>query len=321
MSARSLHEHGKTLTEFAKSSEARAQMAPHDWLAELTAKNQRQSAVEVQLSAAQADAEESGEILEWRFMGRRLQHGELPLDFVAKLAAPLNNLLVRSAYFARNKVDAIYSASDDLSKEIGLSIVGIAPGSTRLLLRGSASPDTTGQSAFSEGVAGLFEVLSSTSSFEQFYDRLDDIGERAAEALHDTLKAVESEECAVEIRWHRMGHDSLVQATFDRVVQMRALLEGITDAQERRETLSGRISLLAVNGRIQLETDEGRRVSVRFKPRTQTMAVSDLTLNAPVKLEVSVRVTHDPIGGGEIKRYTLLTRHTPLLELPPLEEE
>lgn len=316
MSARTLREHGEVLRSFAEAADAASKAAPDDWLALLTAKNQSDNAEAAERAAAVALALDAGELIEWRFVGQRLKHGALPLEFLSRLAAPLNNLLVRAAYFTRTKTEAMYGAADDLSKEISLSLVELAPGSSRVFIRGNSALDTTGHSAFVDGLNGLFEVLTHSSDFQQFYDHLDDIGERASEALHDTLKALESEECSVELKWHGADRERHFEASFDKVVQMRALLEGIGDAKERQERLSGRISLLSVNGRLQLELNDGTRATVRFKPRTQYRFVSELTLNAPVNLDVVAKVTLDPISGEEIKRYSLVSLDAPLLSGP-----
>lgn len=313
MSTRSLRDHSKQLEAFAASATARASSQPDDWLLAITAKNQRDSADEARLDAVREEAAQRGELLEWRFVGQRLNQGALPLDFLSKLAAPLNNLLVRSAYFSRTHTEPMYGAADELSREIGLSLIGVAPGSTRLFISGSATPDTTGDSAFWDGVSSVIDVLSNSANFEQFFDRLDDIGERAAEALHQTLKAIEGEECSMQLTWHGSGGFRTVEATFDRVVQMRTLLDGFSDSEERQERLSGRVSLLSVKGRMQVEMDDGSKATVRFKPRTQAALVAGLTLNAQVQLDVAVRVTHDPISDHDVKRYSLLGLDAPLL--------
>ncbi|MFT3818285.1 MAG: hypothetical protein QM750_11735 [Rubrivivax sp.] len=313
MNPKALREHRTALDAFAKETEASAAALPDDWWLSAIAQNQRDNAEDAARKVAIAEALDAGELLEWRFVGNRLRLGALPLEFLSRVAAPLNNLLLRAAYFARNKTEAMYGAADDLSRELALSVVGVAPGSTRLFIRGNALPDLTGKSALSDGIEGLFDVLAHSSDFQQFYEHLDDIGERASEALHDTLKALETEECSVEVRWHRPDNHREFSATYDRVVQMRALLQGIGEAQERHERLSGRITLLSVNGRLQLELDNGRRAAVRFKPRTQAGLVAALTLNAPVTLDVSAKVTNDPISGEEIKRYSLVSLDSPLL--------
>jgi hypothetical protein len=313
MNSRLAKEHSKTLAQFATVARERAEANPSDpWLA-IVAKNQVDNASAAGLTARVSDALDAGEVLEWRFIGSRLHSGALPLDFLSRLAAPLNSLLVRAAYFARNKVDAMYGAADELSREIDLSLVGVAPGSTRLFIRGSAVPDLTGSSAFTEGVEGLFGVLSHNSNFAEFYDQIGEIGERAAEALHDTLKAVETEECSMHLTWHTSGQPRQFDATYDNVVHMRALLEGIKDDREYHESLSGRITLLSINGRLQLERDDGSRATVRFKPRAQAALVGTLTLNTPVQLDVVAKVTVDPVSGGEIKRYSLISLDSPLL--------
>lgn len=313
--SRKLRDHGVALSHFAAETERQAASDPNDWLLPIVAKNQRVAAEEILRAADIEDAQPAGEILDWRFIGNRLPRGEMPLDFLSRLAAPLNNLLVRAAYFARTGTEAMYGAADDLSREIGLSLVGLAPGSTRLIIRGNAMPDLTGASALSDGLNGIFGLMSTAATDAAgFYDRLDDIGERASEALHGTLKAIEGEECSVEVTWHGAAAAPRVFAvTFDRVVQLRTMLEGVQNVHEVQERLVGQITLLSTNGRIQLVLHSGQRVTVRFKPKSQATLVANLTLNAAVSLDVVAKVSLDPISGDEIKRYSLVSLDAPLL--------
>ena len=303
------------MSDFAKATEAQALIDQSNWLLAIAAKNQRASADEALRVADREAALERGELLELRFSGARLKGGALPLDFLARLAEPLNNLLVKAAYFARNKSEAMYGAADDLTREIALSLVDVAPGSTRVFIQGNASPDMTGSAALVDGVEGILTLLSSSADFQQFYSHIDDIGERATEALRDTLRAVESEECSVEFTWHSSSKSSrTVSATHDRIVQMRALLEGLDEVQERTEHLEGRVLLLAVNGRIQLQLNDGKKATVRFRPRMQAQLVAGLTLNSFVGLDVVAKVVKDPISGEDVKRYSLTSLATPLLD-------
>lgn len=316
MTDRSVRDHATQLAHFAEQSEAKLRAGGTDWFLPIVANNHRAAAQAALRSAAIAEAVELGELVEWRFVGSRLHDGKMPLEFLAKLASPLNNLLLRAAFFARTGTEAMYSAADDLGREMALSLVGLEAGSTRLLIRGNASPDTTNVSALSIALDNVFAVLDSTQvgNALSFFEHLDDLGERASEALHETLKAIESEECSLEVkRFEPSGAVRVVQATYDRVVQMRALLDGSGDVAEGQERLSGLITLLSTNGRIQLTLADGSRATVRYKPRTQAQLVESLTLNAAVELDVRAQIRRDPITGADIKRYSLLSLEAPLL--------
>ena len=307
MSVRDLRAHHQQLDEFASSAEHAAREHPDDWLAGLAAQNQRANADEAGRLLAIAEAEELGELVELHLSGPRLRHGFLPLEFLARVAQPLNNLLVRSAYFVKTKADAMYGAADEVSRDMGLALVGVGAGSTRLMIAGRSTPDTTGFSAFEEGMSGLFSVLDNSGDFRSFFEHLDDIGERGAEALHAVLKAVEGEECSLELLWHRPDAPRHFSAPFERIVQLRALLDGIDDQIERSGELAGLVTLLSANGRIQLELGDGRKATIRFRPKTQAAMVARLTLNAGVVVTVQTKVTRDPITGDDIERHALST--------------
>ena len=313
MSVQDLRAHRQQLEDFASSAERAARELPDDWLAALAAQNQRANADDAGRMLAIAEAEALGELVELHLSGPRLRHGFLPLEFLARVAQPLNNLFVKSAYFVKTKADAVYGAADDVSREMGLALVGVGAGSTRLMIAGQSTPDTTGFSAFEEGKSGLFSVLDNSGDFRSFFEHLDDIGERGAEALHSLLKAVEGEECALEMVWHRPVDPRHFIAPFERIVQLRALLDGIGDQVERSGELEGLVCLLSANGRIQLELADGRKASIRFRPKTQAAMVARLTLNSAVHVTVQTKVTRDPITGDDIERHALssIDRITP----------
>ena len=313
MSATSLRAHARALADFAKDAQTLSEERPDDWLAAIAAKNQSDQAGNAMRAAEAAETAERGELIELRLQGARLKNGQLPLELLSRLSEPLNRLLVRAASFARHGVEAAHGAVDDLARDLSLAVVDLAPGSTRVFIKGNLAPDLTGESALEEGLAGVIALLEDTAGPDQFYSHIDDIGERAASALRDTLRAIESEECSLELRWYRPDGDRSVSATFDRVVQMRAMLEGLEQAREVQERLTGTVVLLAKKGSLHLELRDGTRAVVRFKPRRHAAIVSTLHLDSFVTVDVVAKISPNPLTGGEIKRYTLMSLDAPLL--------
>ncbi|MES2939201.1 MAG: hypothetical protein V4864_16060 [Pseudomonadota bacterium] len=312
MSREFLRKHVEELRRNASETMERAALEPDNWLLQGVAKNQLDAAAEAERNLAIEEVGDSFEALEWRLVGQRLKVGEVPMALLARLADPLNKLILRAAYFARNGLDPSQGVGDDLTNELDLRLVGVAPGSARLFIRGNSNPDTTGTSALSSAVENLFDVLVATDDFTDFYERLGEIGESAAHALRDTLKALEQEECSLEVKWHSARNARQWEATFDQVVRVRSLLDGTAEPTYRQSTLRGIVTLLAVNGRVQIVDDAGKKKTIRFNPKQQGEQVGALRLGQQVQLSVTERVVVDPITDFELVRYTLNPPQGPL---------
>lgn len=309
-----LRKHAASLAAHAVETARRAEENPDDWLLGIVAENQRDAALQVERDAAAEDAAEAG-VLEWRLNGARLRGGEVPLTLLARLADPLNKMLTRAAFFASNHEEPPHGVPDAWARALDLRLAEIAPGSARLMIRGNPWPDTTGKSALEDAIGNVFNALAFTADFSQFYERLSDIGEGASTALRDTLRAIETEECSLDLVWHKPSEYRRWRASTLEVTQVRALLDGTAEPRYRDSMVSGTVHLLALSGRIQLLTDTGRRITIRFNPKTQAGEVAGLTLGQVIQLPVRERIVVDPLSAEEVSRYRLLDQRAGL-ELP-----
>lgn len=305
MSTEYFKKHLQELTQNAAETRSRADKNPEDWLLQVVAKNQQDAALEAFRELSICEAGETSEALEWRLVGQRLKFGEIPLSLLARIAEPLNKLILRAAYFARNRLEPQSGTGEDLASELDLRLVGVASGSARLFIKGNTFVDMTGRSALSDGIENLFEALTATDDFSAFYERLGDLGEAAAHSLRETLKAIEQEECSLELRWHSFIEPKSWLATFDKVVQVRTLLDGTTDPVFRQAIVRGTVGLLAANGRLQVIDASLHKLTIRFSPKLQAEQVGALHLGQYVELSVTERAVIDPISGEELKRFTL----------------
>jgi hypothetical protein len=160
-----LRRHAEELRRDAAETLERAEQSPDDWLLRSVAQSQQRAAMEAARQLVIAEVGESNDALEWRLAGQRLKAGEVPLSLLARLAEPLNKLLLRAAYFARNKLEPQQGGvGEDLTNELDLRLLGVAPGSARLFISGNTGIDTTGNSALKEAVEHLFETLEAAGA-------------------------------------------------------------------------------------------------------------------------------------------------------------
>lgn len=289
--------HAEALRAFAVETTVRAEAEPGNLLLQLVAKNQRDAAQEAELNFLQIEGMQTANSLEWRLIGERTKNGSVPMGLLAKLADPLNKLLLKAAFFARTNENPNRGVGELFAREMNLKLAGLAEGSARLFIVGNTAPDATGSAPLVEGIDHLFETLQEGDNPTGFYESLGDLGGQASEELHDVLKAIEQEECSVEVKWHTAGEVKSSQLRFDQIVRMRTLLEDSVDPEPVDCRVEGLIGLLASTGRIQIVQANGEKINIRFRPKTQGDWVSKLRLGQLVALETKAKAYRDPASG------------------------
>ncbi|MGE6213776.1 hypothetical protein [Comamonas aquatica] len=300
-----LQQHAEKLREFATSTAQRSAQEPANQLLKIAAKNQLSAARQAEIQLEEAKGVHAAQALEWRLIGQSTEGGAVPMGLLARLSDPLNKLLLRAAYFARNHEEPDNGTGEGFANEMNLKLAGLAEGSARLFIVGNTTPDMTGSTALVEGVEHLFATLNSGKDAAEFYSSLDGLGEMAADALHDVLYAIEKEECSVEVKWHANGAAKSKMISYSEVIHIRTLLKSTKDPEPKDSEIQGSVSLLSSTGRIQVLTASGEKINIKFKPKAQADGVSAMRLGQIVNLPVSVTVFRDPVSATEIKKYKL----------------
>lgn len=300
-----MKEHTEKLHQFAKETELRARENPNDFLLQLVAKNQRDASQDADEKYLMAVGQQSAQSLEWRLIGARTESGKVPLGLLTKLSDSLNKMLLKAAYFSRNKEDAKRGVGEKFEQELNLNLAGLSKGSARLFIMGNMLPDATGSAPLPDAINHVLNALGSGEVATSFYDSLGDLGEQASSALHDALKAMEQEECSVEVTWHAIGDSRIESLRFDQIVRMRTMLDGTAGDGVVDDEVNGLVGLLASSGRIQIIEASGQKKNVRFKPKSQGQRVAQLRLGQAVNLKTRARIYRDPLTGEETRLHRL----------------
>lgn len=306
MNLPSLQAHVAQLREFAAATALRAASAPDDFLLQVMARSHAAAVENAELTYLQEVGSQSASALEWRLVGERAKNGQVPMGLLAKLSDALNRLLLKASYFARNKEDSYRGVGQSFSQEMNLRFAGLAEGSARLFIVGNTFPDATGSAPLPEAIGNVLKALASGGAATSFYDALGDLGEQASSALHDALKAMEQDECSVEVTWRAHGEAQGKTLRFDEIVRMRTLLEGSSSTDVEDDQVSGLIGLLASSGRIQIIEASGQKTNIRFKPKTQSQWVAGLRLGQNVTLKTRAKIYRDPLSGEESRIHRLV---------------
>jgi len=241
------------------------------------------------------------EIFELRLAGQKVLNTSMPLHLVAKLAEPLNKLVLYASYKLRHQHDA-HHVPREWADMIDLRLAGLAHGSSRMILTANVAPDLAGDSPVQDALSALFEILNAPTS--DFIEKLHNIGIRAGKSLAALIEAMEGESLACEFSWDSPdGKHYHWSATVPQMATLRVALEAVEEPAEQQVELSGEVALLAATGRIELRTQEGT-ARIRFDRRHPEL-IADLRIGQSVTLCVTETTYIDPVSGNVIKKYNL----------------
>ncbi|MEW6023455.1 MAG: hypothetical protein AB1807_15095 [Pseudomonadota bacterium] len=277
---------------------------PHDFGARLTLASMLSHLDDLNRQVMLLEAEEVRGLIDFRLVGNQVTNGTIRLGLLAKLAAPLADVLTATAHRFRFREDDKPGTWDQVSKMLDLRLAALGSGSTRLYLTGNASLDLTGQSLFDASMKQLFALLN--ADHESFFDSVHAMGPRAARAAETLLKAMESEDVAAELSWTSLNAQPYYwEGRTDRITQLRALLEQTEERQTENLELNGAISLLSDTTRLEIREDgKTKATKIRYR-RDQLPLIADLTVGQRVVLEVEKTSFYDKSEQRLTEQYRL----------------
>lgn len=299
-----LERHLNELHKVARVSATVASEDPSDFWKTAVAENQAQAIRDIERDLELARAEESGELLDLRFLGPKAD-GALPLDIFLKIADPLSKAWKAAAFRLRHGISE-GRIGTEIGDSLNLKLAGVAPGSTHIFLTGSMAVDMTGESLLRNTLQQTFRLLGSRN--EEFYDAVDAIGGRAALSFKEAMKAISAAGLSVEFSWRDAGHVHKWRGTSDELVRIKTLLDAASDSQSYEESLSGVVSGLFENGRLDLRTESGK-IKIRFS-LDQTPVVQNLAIATEATLRVLTTRYTDPITHRDVFKRQLISRDT-----------
>lgn len=298
MSIRFLELHAATLAEFAQETRARQQREPDDFWLQMAARNQEDAAAKVARELAQARADESGELLDLRFIGPRAD-GSISLDAFTKIMDALSKGWKSAAHRLRYGRDDARIAPE-IQEQLNLKLAGISSGSTRIFVTGNGMPDLTGESLLQVTLLQTFRLL--TASREDFFDAVDAVGGKAAHSMGEAVKAIDAAGLSADFSWQSPNGVVKWHGVHDEVVRIRGLLDTIGEPEEFDEDLRGTVAGLKDTGKLELRVN-GKKVAIRY-PLAMTAEVQKLAISSTAQLTVRTEKYWDAIGKADIfKRH------------------
>lgn len=277
---------------------------PNDLGIKLTLSSLRAHLADLNRQALLLEAEEEHSLLDLRLIGNQVTDGTIRLGLIAKIAAPLAEVLTSVAHRHRYRDDDKPATWAMVSSMLDLRLAGLGAGSTRLYITGNSSDDLTGHSLFDSSMRQLFELLN--ADHESFFESVHEIGPRASRAAETLLKAMEAEDISAELNWTSATSQAYYwEGRTDRITQLRALLEQTEERQTEVVQLRGAISMVSDTTRIHIR-EEGKTGVTKIKyRRKQLPLIADLTVGQRVVLEVERTSFYNKAEQRQIETFSL----------------
>ncbi len=246
------------------------------------------------------------EIIDFRLKATSLNTGSVPLSLISKIADDIRSMIGYAALrLIQGGIDR-KRVPKDLYEELDLRLAGILPGSSRLIVEGSANRDLLDDGLNKGALERIFSVLDTFGEGEQFLEAITDLGPASAKKLREFLKVLVNHSAEAEFTWRYSGKEVRKWCGSKESIQNVASALEVTEIIEQEKiTLIGKIELLSKRERIDLRTQEGHLVRVLF-PKILLSRVSELHLDQEVILQCQVTETENPLTNESSIFYELV---------------
>lgn len=291
--------------EFLEEDSARLREQPDNFALSLSVRSWKQKVDRLQQEIRQTNCALLNEVVEFRLIGRRMD-GSIPLKLLSKIADKINSAISLAAYHLRHGQSPKKGIPDEISSELDLRLSGLAFGSTKLVIAGNVTPDTTGESLMASALEQIFALLDSQSIYE-LRELVTVIGVPATRSLAAILCELDKQDIAVEIRWP--SPDMKIFKWGGTIEDVRRAFEKLSTLKKIEPiqvTLSGSITMLSENGAIYIRTKDDRKVKISYS-RQQYEHIRNYTLGMEVIIPVLEYTSHDELTDNTIHTYKLIS--------------
>lgn len=196
------------------------------------------------------------EVLELRLEGSIAQFGSLPLSVLADIAHYVASALHAASARIRTGREPKGRIAESIISDVNLRLVGIEPGSSKLIITADTSPNLFGRSMTEESLIGLFNLLTAKEE-GGLTDSVQILGARSTHNVCSLLKYLGKNYLALDAHWTSpTGEQYGWQATTYDITKLASSLDMIQIQKPERIELSGEVVLLSEKGRLDLKDDQ-----------------------------------------------------------------
>jgi hypothetical protein len=247
--------------------------------------------------------ERSIEVVQVRLIGEAAHAGSIPLILLARLSSQFADAIHAASQRIKSgrQVVRISQAIVDL---LGLRLVDLAPGSTRLFISGSTSPDLFGNSLLGDSLQETFQIFEAEGD-DDLAEAVSQVGIRSARGIREFLGTLKAAELSVELAWRTPDDkEKRWEGSYQSVSRLSRSLGNFKVSEATSLTVTGVAVTLSARGRFEIEGD-GRIYAGRF-PADVLEMVQEIHIGQSIIATLERTVVFNTVTGVQKVDFTLL---------------
>jgi hypothetical protein len=246
------------------------------------------------------------ELVDFRINAPGLEHGAMPLGLLAKATNEIRKMIGHAALRLSEGGLRKHRVPNELYSFLNLRLVGILPGSTRLLVAADSHRDLFDDGIAKHALERIFAVLYSGGEGQEFLEAISELGVSSTRQLRNFLHLLRDNGAELDLLWKYAGTEAGSWHGSSSAISAVTTALDLTELTESDDIeLEGVIELLSKRERINLKLPSGEGIRILY-PRRLLSHVSELHLDQRVNLRCRVMQTSNPNTGEATTSYELL---------------
>lgn len=246
------------------------------------------------------------ELVDFRIMAPGLEQGSMPLGLLAKATNEIRKMIGHAALRLSEGGLRRHRVPNELYEFLNLRLVGLLPGSSRLLVAADSNRDLFDDGIAKQALERIFAVLYSGGEGQRFLEAIAELGVSSTRQLKNLLHLLRDNGAEIDVSWKYSGQEAGTwHGNYNAISAVMTALD-LTELTETDDIdLDGVIELLSKRERINLRLSTGQGIKVIY-PRRLLPRVAELHLDQRVMLKCRVMQTSNPNTGESTTSYELL---------------
>lgn len=226
-----------------------------DFAAELQMSSLTAQLQQFQRELREAKAERKREVVELRFMRDDL-FGQLRLKTLGVVAQNLADALHAGSHYIQSNKGRGGSIPESIISTLDLQMVGLRPGSSRLVVSGELSPNLFGESLLQKSLVNTFDLFQAETP-EDLTEAVSTLGVRSMRRLRDLLDEIADEGFEMELTWNTPSNEKKTWYGDRRTIRkLRNTLKDFETTEPETLTIEGTLYSISLSGRFTIASGE-----------------------------------------------------------------
>jgi len=300
----------KHITEFSglvESTKKRLVEEPDNIATELSLSSLNRKLEEMRFELKQEKERREIEIVEVRLKGSVAKFGSIPLKTLAEISRHISDVIQSNSYKIWKGKESGSRIPGELIETLDLRLAGLAPGSTRLYISASTSPNLFGQSLIEDSLSGTLNLLN-VNKPKDLDEALSEYSSKGIRSLGRLLESLNKHDLEADITWNKPeGKTVKWKGTKNRINRLSMTLQQTSFYDPEIVNIEGQVVTLSSKGRgrIEIRPDEGKDISC-FVPSNLREDIAKLKLNQKIKCQIEKITFYNEATGFEKTSLSLI---------------